>query len=69
MAVEDECSASEFADMIERSAAKFRADGRSSPPLPLPTLREQFEVELNKEVERRAAARAQGAAARRELRV
>ena len=67
MASADECSASEYAEIIERSAARFRSACKTSPPRPLEEQRERFGVELQKELERRAAARARGAAARREI--
>lgn len=68
MATEDECSASEFADMVERAAAKFRTAGKMPPcgARALSAQRERFDAELEKEIERRAAARARGAAARPE---
>jgi hypothetical protein len=67
MANADECSASEYADIVERSAAKFRSACKSSPPRSLQEQRARFEAELQKELERRTAARAQGAAARPEV--
>jgi hypothetical protein len=64
---EDLWNSDEYADIVERSAVKFRMARKSSPPLPLREQQAMFEVEMRKEFERRAAAGAQGAASRPEM--
>lgn len=62
MTIAEQCTASEYADILERSAAKFRSTFKSAPPCEPAEQHERFEGELAKELqkerERRTAARA-----------
>ena len=64
MAKSEECSACEYADIIERAAAKFRTACRGCPPTPISELRERFDAEVRKELERRVRANTEGASHR-----